>query len=406
VALSEDRKAYASVMALIGSAHGMSHFYLLALPPLFPLLKAEFDVSYTALGLLMTLFNTVTGFTQVPAGFLVDRIGARRVLVMGLVTSGIGLILIGLATEYWMILALVLLLGIGNSVFHPADYAILGASIKPERAGRAYALHTFSGNVGFMLAPPVMILLSSLWNWRVAVVLGGLAGFVVVAALIRYGGRLTDESAISRSKGQDTGTAPANGFRSLLTPAIFTMFLFFTFIAMVTSGIQTFSVTALVDYQRIGLASANTVLTGFLVASAAGILLGGPLADKIRRHGLVAAIAMITSAAVLLVVGNVQMPVVALILALVLVGLMQGAVRPSRDMMVRAVAPEGASGRVFSIVMTGLNVGAAVTPVLFGYLIDLGQARWTFLLLTGILILAAGTIGIARSRPTAPAAAE
>lgn len=406
MALSQDRKDYASVMALIGSAHGMSHFYLLALPPLFPLLKAEFDVSYAALGLLMTLFNTTTGLTQVPAGFLVDRIGARQVLTMGLVASGIGLILIGLATEYWMILALVVLLGIGNSVFHPADYAILGASIKPERAGRAYALHTFSGNVGFMLAPPVMILLSSLWDWRVAVMLGGVVGFVVVAALIRYGGRLTDESSLNRTADRDADTAPPDGLLPLLTPQIFIMFLFFTFIAMVTSGIQTFSVTALVDYQGIGLASANTVLTGFLVASAVGILLGGPLADKTRRHGLVAAVAMIVSAGILLAVGNVQLPVAALILALVLVGLMQGATRPSRDMMVRAVAPKGASGRVFSVVMTGLNVGAAVTPVLFGYLIDLGQARWTFLLLTGILILAACTVGVARSGQPATVAAE
>ena len=281
MAVSAERKRYAAIMGMIGSGHALSHFYLLALPPLFPLLKAEFGVGYAALGLLVTLFNVATGLVQVPAGFLVDRIGARRVLMAGLVLSGLGIGLIGLASEYWMVLGLVAIAGLGNSVFHPADYAVLNASIDPRRIGRAFALHTFAGNVGFTLAPATMILLSSLWGWRAALGLAGLAAIAVLGVLLAYGHLLKDDATASRAAagGGAAETDGAAGFRPLLTPGVLTMFAFFVCIAMVTAGVQSFSVTALVDLQGIGLASANTVLTAFLMASAGGVLLGGNRVD-------------------------------------------------------------------------------------------------------------------------------
>jgi MFS family permease len=406
MAVSAERKRYAAIMGMIGSGHALSHFYLLALPPLFPLLKAEFGVGYAALGLLVTMFNLATGLAQVPAGFLVDRIGARRVLMAGLLLSGLGMGLIGLAPAYWTALGLVVLAGLGNSVFHPADYAILNASVDPRRIGRAFALHTFTGNLGFTLAPATMILLASLWGWRTALGLAGLAAIAVVGLLLAYGHLLKDEATASGGApgGQGSDSGEAAGFRPLLAPGVLTMFAFFVCIAMVTAGVQSFSVTALVDVQGIGLAPANSVLTAFLIASAGGVLLGGPLADRTSRHGLVAAAAMLGSAVLLLFVGSAQLPLLALIAVFAAVGLLQGSVRPSRDMMVRAVTPKGATGRVFAFVSTGLNLGAAVTPVLFGLLIDLGHAQWTFFLLAAILLLAIATVGVARAR-RAPAAA-
>jgi MFS family permease len=401
-----ERRRYAAVMGMIGSGHALSHFYLLALPPLFPLLKAEFGVSYAALGLLVTMFNVATGLIQVPAGFLVDRMAARRVLIAGLVLSGLGIGLIGLAGEYWMILGLVVIAGLGNSVFHPADYAILNASVDPRRIGRAFALHTFAGNLGFTLAPATMILLSSLWGWRAALGLAGLAASAVVGVLLAYGHLLKDEASVSSGPPGGTALEPtmATGFRPLLVPGVLTMFAFFVCIAMVTAGLQSFSVTALIDLQGIALAPANTVLTAFLMASAGGVLLGGPIADRTTRHGLVAAAAMLGSAVLLLVVGGAQLPVLALIAVFAAIGLLQGSVRPSRDMMVRAVTPKGATGRVFAFVSAGLNLGAAATPVLFGLLIDMGRTQWVFYLLAAIPLLAIATLGVARTR-RAPAAA-
>lgn len=391
------RGNYAAVMGTIGSGHALSHFFMLALPPLFPLLKAEFGVSYAALGLLITLFNLATSVTQIPAGFLVDHIGPKRVLVGGLLISGISFCLIGWAPDYWIMLVFVLFAGTANSVFHPANYSILNASIEAKRIGRAFALHTFSGNLGFVAAPTTMILLSSMWGWRMALVFTGLLAFIMVAILLRTGDLLKD--SVVSAKGTEEEPFPGTkttGIRPLLQPAIFSMFFFFVISAMVTSGIHSFLITALVQYQGLDLASASSVLTGFLVSGAVGVLIGGAIADRTTRHGLVTVSAIFVASLALLAVGVAQLSVSPLQLAFVLVGTLLGVGRPSRDMMVRAMTPEGASGRTFAFVSTGLNVGAAVTPVLFGHLIDIGQAQSVFYFMAGILVLAVPTVVLTR----------
>ncbi len=183
MAISAERKRYLAIMGVIGSGHGFSHFYLLVLPPLFPLLKQEFDVSYAALGLLISLINVTTGLAQVPVGILVDRIGARALLMGGLALMGLAIAAIGLAPSYEVVLVLVLLAGLGNAVIHPADYAILNTAVPADRIGRAFALHTFSGNLGFVAAPTVMIFLSSWLGWRPALMIAGLAALAVIVAL-------------------------------------------------------------------------------------------------------------------------------------------------------------------------------------------------------------------------------
>jgi len=410
MAPTPERKRYFAVMTMIGSGHAMSHFYMLVLPPLFPLLKAEFDVSYAALGLLVTGLNVSSGLSQIPSGFLVDRIGARKVLISGLLIAGLSIAAMGWAQTYWAILALIMITGIGNSVLHPADYAILNTSVDPARVGRAFALHTFSGNVGFTLAPMTMALLSVNFGWRTALVVAGLAVLAVVAALVKFGHLLVDEKTLQDRETTSTKStrtaATSSGLRPLLTPAILIMFVFFMFSAMITAGVQSFSVTALVNHQGIGLGEANTVLTAFLIASSVGVLIGGPLADKTARHGTLAASAMIGSATLFFLVGQFGLPMVILGFCFAAIGIMQGAVRPSRDMMVRAITPKGASGRIFAFVSSGLNLGAAITPVLFGYLIDIGKAEMIFYLLAIILILSIATIGVARSRKPAPVPAE
>ncbi|MDP6706465.1 MAG: MFS transporter [Alphaproteobacteria bacterium] len=406
MANAAERKRYLATMGVIGGGHAFSHFYLLVLPPLFPLLKQEFDVSYAALGLLISLINVVTGFAQVPAGFLIDRLGARALLMGGLALMGIAVAAIGLAPSYEVILVLVLAAGLGNAVIHPADYAILNRTVAPERIGRAFALHTFSGNLGFVAAPTVMIFLSSWLGWRPALMIAGLAVLAVIVALWRGRDLFAERTSLSAG-GPGPAASADGGIRPLLTPTILGMFAFFVCIAVISSGIQSFSVTALVQLQGIGLPAANTVLSTFLVASALGILLGGPVADRTRRHGLVAVGCLLISGALLALVGGVGLPLAMLLLCFVLVGLLQGAIRPSRDMMVRAATPKGAEGRIFAFVSTGLNVGAAMTPVLFGYLIDLGHADTVFFAMALVLVLAVGTVvGTRRRRQPMPAAAD
>jgi MFS family permease len=374
----------ARVLAVIGSGHALSHFYLLALPPLFPLIKAEFDVGYAELGLLLTLLNLATAAAQVPAGFLTDRLGARALLLAGVALMGGATAAQGFAGSYGAMLVLVVLAGIGNSVVHPTDYVIMSASIEQHWLARAFSIHTFAGNVGFVLAPMTMIALAATFGWRGALVCAGLLAVLVLAALLLCGRDLQGEARPRAAR----GAPPPCSTRLLLSAPILLLLLFYMLMAMVTSGVHSFSVTTLVAVQGIDLGAANSVLTAFLIASSAGILAGGVLADRTRRYVLITGIAFGAAGLLLLLPALFALPALALIVLFGLAGLLQGSVRPARDMMVRQVTPEGATGRVFAFVMTGLNIGAAITPLLFGLLLDFGEPKLVFWLLAGFFALA------------------
>jgi len=399
------RGRYAAVMGLIGSGHALSHFYVLALPPLFPLLKDDFGVSYAALGLLVSLFNIVTGAFQVPAGMLVDRIGARPLLAAGLAILGICFAGIAIAESYWVVVVLISIAGIGGSIFHPADYAIITGSVKEDRLGRAFGLHTFTGSVGITAAPATMIVLASLMGWREALFAVALLSLVVMGFLFAFGHLLHDEQGSAASRGAAAPRVESSA-GVLMSAPILTMFAFYVFVAMAGGGMQTFSVTVLATVQGASLGVANTLLTVFMAASAAGVLLGGPLADRTRRHGLVAAVAMIASAALIVIVGGFALPAIAIGLMFGVMGLLQGSIRPARDMMVRAITPPGAAGRVFGFVSTGYNIGNAVIPVLLGWMVDIGYAHAVFFALAAIMIVAIATVGVARRPAASPVAAE
>ncbi len=392
MAVTGPGKRYAAIMSMIGTGHAFSHLYLLVLPPLFPVLREEFGVGYAALGLLVTMMNVASGVCQIPAGILVDRFGARLILIGGLVLMGGSVVLMGFAPGYAAMLVLVILSGAGNSVFHPADYSILSHSVNPQRLGRAFALHTFMGQVGFTIAPPVMIALTAFWGWRAALIAVGLGSVLAAVAIWRWSHMLKDQSANDPEIGE---TRPAHtGTLALLTPAVITMFGFFVLTAMVTGGLHTFLVTALVQFEDLSLTTANGVLTAYLVATSAGVLLGGIVADRTHRHGFYAGFAQIVCAAAILVLALISLPLALLTTVFVAVGLFQGSVRPSRDMIVRSITPAGATGRVFGIVSVGLNVGAATTPVLIGYLIDIGYGEAFFFIVSALMALTVVTLGL------------
>jgi MFS family permease len=384
------------VLALVGAGHTVSHLYLLALPPLFPLLREDLGASYAALGFLVTMFNIATGAAQIPAGFLVDRFGARRLLLLGLGIMGAAITTLGFAPTYWLMLVLIALAGIGNSVFHPADYAILTASVDRAWLGRAFAIHTFAGNLGFVLAPATMIALTAWLGWRGALSAAGLVAFVVLGAMLVWGDVLRNESR-SADGGARTADGPPARRQLLFSGPILLLFLFYVFAAMFISGVHSFSVTALNGLWGIDLTLANVILSAFLTASALGILLGGVIADHTDRYALLTVGVFGAAAALTLIAGLVPLPAIILALVFVVIGLLQGSARTSRDMLVRQVTPPGATGRVFAFVMTGLNVGSAITPALFGLLLDLGEPRLVFLLLAAFLVAAAAVVLLAQA---------
>jgi MFS family permease len=394
------RPRFAVVMGLIGSGHAVSHLYLLALPPLFPLLQTELGVGITELALLVSLLNLATVGAQFPAGMLVDRIGARPVLAGGLVLMGASFVAMSQASSYWIVMLMAVLAGTGNSVFHPANYAIMNTSIDEDRMGRAYSIHNFTGNIGFMSAPVLMVLLSGLAGWRGALLTTGVFAVAVGLALGSAVTLLRDDRDAAAAAAAGDQPAPAPATAGLLTSApVLTMFMFYVFIAMGTGGMQSISVAALVAHQGLELETAVWTLEIFLVCAAIGVLLGGPLADWTKRHGTMAAVALGISAFLIAPVGAFQMPVILIALLFALYGVVQGTMRPARDLMTRAIAPRGATGRVFGFVTGGLNIGGAISPVLLGWLVDIGHPEAVFYTIGAILLLCVTTVGVARGRP-------
>jgi len=381
-----------NVFALIGAGHTMSHMYILTLPPLFALIKVDLGISYAALGLLVTMFHVSTGLMQVPAGFLVDRFGARITLIVGMLLCATSMGAVGAVDAYWVMVALTTAAGIGNSVFHPADYAILATSVDDKHLGKAFGFHLLAGNLGFAAAPVLMVALAALWDWRTAVIAVGAAGVAVGVCMVLFGRNLRAANDPRDSPGHGAKTAgdgtPDNvGTRALASPALLVMLAFFILVALATSGIQTFSVTVLNTLFDVELGIANTALTIYLSAGFVGIVAGGLIADRLRRPTTVVVASMLIAALALSLVGGMALPAAALFGAMAVGGVATGVMRPARDMMVNTITPPGATGKAFGFVGTGLSAGGAIAPVAFGWMIDIGASAWVFAFIVAFLLL-------------------
>jgi MFS transporter, FSR family, fosmidomycin resistance protein len=382
------------VNLLIGNGHFLSHFYVLCLPPLFLAWQSAFGVSFAELGLAIALMSGTTAILQTPVGFLVDRHGARPYLVGGALLMSLSIAAMGLATSFWQILALATLSGIGNSVIHPADYAILSGSVDRERMGRSFALHTFSGNLGFSAGPPVMALLMVAIGWRASLLLVGLLGLPVVASILLQSSVLKDQV---RHEPKHAG--PRLSGRELLTSR--TMLLFFAYFllgSMAGAGVQSWLITVLHAVKGMTLEAASSALTGYMAGSSAGVLVGGWFADAYKRHvqGFVVVLTIV-SAALTLSVGWLFLPGLFVIALMFASGLALGASRTPRDVMLRDAAPPGQIGKVFGFVSAGLPLGSALTPVPFGFLIDRGHPDLILVLVAVLLLASLLCMGTARS---------
>jgi MFS transporter, FSR family, fosmidomycin resistance protein len=366
------------VISLIGVGHFLSHYYILVLPPLFPLLRGELGVSYTALGFALAVLNMVTALTQAPIGFLVDRFGARYILVAGLAVFALATGLIGVFPSYFALVLLMALAGLGNSVFHPADYSILSASVNPERMGRAFSIHTFGGYFGFAAAPVAIVFLTELFGWRPALIISGAVGLVVALILLANRDVLNGDAAPAKGRVPERRAGSGGDVRLLLSAPILMALAFFVMLALAHGGVTSFGVSALVALYDVSLVEANVPLSAYLFASALGVLAGGIAADRTHRHDLVVGACVILIALSIAPVSALAPPLSMVLVAFTIAGFFSGAIAPSRDMMVRAITPKGASGKVFGFVTTGFNIGGVITPLVFGAILDFRQPALVF----------------------------
>ncbi len=385
------------ILGLIGAGHFLSHVFIFLIPPAFPVLRDVYGVGYDLLGLAMTGFNAVSGFTHVPMGFIVDRFGPRPVLICGLIIESLAFIAIGVWPTYWMLVVALLVAGLGNAVYHPADYAILSNSVDERRMGRAFSIHTFAGYAGGAVAPGLAWAAITFGDWRMAPIGVGIAGLAVAALLLVAGGELS----ASRSK-KPTVThshgGVREGLRLLGSPPILMCFLFFVLLAMSNGALTQFGIAAMVDLEWTDLDGATAAMTAFLIGSALGILAGGFIADRTKHHERVAVAGFVATGGIVVAIGIVGPGAWVLVPVLGVAGLLFGMIMPSRDMLVRAAAPPDQLGKVFGFVSVGLNIGSAIMPAFFGWVLEAGNPRWLFFfaaafMLAGLFtVLGAGSV--------------
>ncbi|WP_253445602.1 MFS transporter [Halomonas sp. Y3] len=364
------------LLAQVSIAHLVSHLHIMAVPALLPLLPGAMQVSFVELGIAIGLFNIISALVQAPLGFLVDRLGARWMLMAALLLGAASFGLVAVFPNYPCLLATMILAGLANGVYHPADYSLLSRGMPANRMGRAFSIHTFAGFLGGALAPPVMVgvalLVEPRWSFAVA----------ALAGLIAWSVMAINPSLPDRQPDADIAEPRKAKARPITTPVmtLAVLTLLFTLLSLSTGAIEKFSVSALVQGFDVTLPAANLALTVFLFASAFGVLAGGVLADRTDKHGYVAAATFALAALIVVLVIRMPMPPVVLAIALGAAGFLTGMVAPSRDMLVRAASPAGAEGRTFGIVSTGFNVGGVIGPLLYGLLLDQGLASsvlWT-----------------------------
>ena len=370
---------------LIGAslAHWVSHVHILTLPPLFPILKDQFDVTYVELGLAVTLFAIVSGLTQAPMGFAVDRFGARRILIAGLCLGGLSFMLLGLSPTYTNMLICALVSGLANCVYHPADYAILSSSIDERRIGRAFSVHTCCGMAGGAMAPAIGLGLALHFDISVALIVMGAFGPIAALAIILL---RVPESETATDRAAKANGKPSQKV-SVLTPAILALTVFFVLLSLSNGGVSTFGIAALQGGYNFSLETASLTLSIYLGALSIGVLAGGVLADKTRHHGYIAATCFAINAVIFAMIAAVPMEMMVTMSALVFAGFLSGLISPSRDMLVRKAAPPGAAGRAFGIVSTGFNIGGILGPMMFGYILDQEIPRLLFGISAGFMVL-------------------
>jgi MFS transporter, FSR family, fosmidomycin resistance protein len=396
------------VISLVGAAHFMSHVYILMLPPLFIYARTEYGISFEQLAYAMAAFGICSASLQVPAGFIVDRFGSSALLIAGLALSATGVAIVGLIPAYWALILGYALLGVANTVYHPADYAILSHGVSAPRMAQAYSIHTFLGMAGQAATPAFMLAMAGLFdNWRSGFLAIAVITYAVAAVLLLQKDALSDRH-LARRDDDTAKNAPAiereNRWKLLTSGPIIRSFIFFAFLTLTGSALQNFTIVGFGALNGTPAAQASIGLTAFLIFNALGVLSGGFIADRFKNPMRIATMGLAASGVTILILAYVHFPTALFVAMLATTGFLNGVIMPSRDLIVRAVTPPGAFGVVFGFVTTGFNVSAVIAPLLYGWLMDQGQPRVIFICAAAFTALSLTMANTARAKKTVPAA--
>lgn len=380
------------VVGTVAVAHFLSHFYYLVFPPIFPLLAAEFDVTNAELGLLFSLMFLMPSLLQTPVGDLIDRTGAKPIFVVGLAATGLGTMAATLAPSYPALLALAMIAGIGQSVFHPADFSLLESVTDESSRGKAFGTHTFAGLLGFAAGPLVVGTLGFRYGWRPA--LAGLGTIGVAYAVVVY--VVMPSVHTGRDAAEEVDDADGGFLASwavLADPRILGTFGFFALLTIASTGIQSFTVVFLTSVGGLEATLANTTLTANLTAAALGVLAGGVLADRVNIYAVLVATLAGSAALVAVIAAGVLPPSLPPTLAVfVVLGVVYGLSLPARDSLVSDFSTSDSTGKSFGFAYTGVTVGAFVAPVTLGFVSDVGGDRLMYGLIAVFFGLAMLTV--------------
>jgi MFS transporter, FSR family, fosmidomycin resistance protein len=396
------------VLPTISTAHGLSHFFHLLLAPLFPLIKAEFGLSYAELGLLMTAYFVVSGIGQALAGFVVDKVGPVPVLFASLGLMILATLIAATANSYaWLMFASVLA-GIGNASFHPVDYSILNARIAPEKLGHAYAVHGVCGSLGWAAAPVFLLTIAHASTWRMAIASAGLLACAVLLLVWWHRDELMPEqqaSAIIETPANLAVKPSESVFAFLTLPAVWMSFAFFFAYSIALGGVQSFGAEAASKLHELDPKWVAYCLSSYMIASAAAALVGGTLVSDVSRAEKIIAAGFVSAALVALLIGFAPVSGLAVPLLFGVMGFCSGIASPSRDILIKRAAPPGATGRVYGVVYSGLDAGMALAPLGFGMMMDAKQptAVWVCIaLFQAVLIVSAMGVGKFASKANLP----
>lgn len=381
-------KREAQAVGLVGFAHLLSHLYMLPLAPLLLALESDLGINKAEFGIALAAYAITTGILQTPMGLLVERIGGRVVLISGLFLTSLCFVMIGLfVTDFWQLVAFMAVAGIGNSVFHPADYSLLSSSVDDKRMGRAFSIHTFVGHIGFIAGPVLTASLEPLVGWRGAVMSIGLVGLAMTVVLIVFCHLITEGTRVKKKDGV------GGSLRELLSsPPVLLFFVFYMASSAANIGITQFSVAAFQDMYGLERVTAVLALTAYQIGALMLVLPGGILADRTTRYDLVMVVGFGIAGLLVLISGTGLLPFWLVVGALLVAGAMRGGVNASRDVAVRHVARHIPIGTVFGFISTGFMVGQAVGAPFYGWLYDNYSPNLVFYSSAAVYVVGIATV--------------